>query len=68
MKFEALNFEARKRLAIAKLRLRVSRVMPLDSLWQQAFAAALAAPRESSASAFAFHAGTKTVLTFAGAF
>jgi hypothetical protein len=42
--------------------------MPLDPFWQQAFAAAPAAPCEGRASAFAFHASAKTVLTFARAF
>jgi hypothetical protein len=68
MKFEGLNFEARKRLAIPKLRLGVPRVMQLHALWQQALAALLTPPRESRASTFAFHAGAKSVLTFTRAF
>ena len=68
MKFEGLNFEARKRLAIAKLRLGVPRVMPFGPFWQQAFAAALAPPRESRTSTFAFHTGAESVLTLARAF
>ena len=68
MKFEGFNFEARKRLAIPKLRLGVPRVMQLHALWKQALAAALTPPRESRASTFAFHTGAKSVLTFARAF
>jgi len=45
--------------------LRVARVMALDALRQEAFAAALATAREGSASAFGPHAGAKTVLAFA---
>ena len=48
-----------------KLRLRVARVMFLDALWKQAFAAALSPARKDCATAFGLHAGTKTVLTFA---
>jgi hypothetical protein len=68
MKFEGLNFEARNQLAIPKLRLGVPRVMQLHALWQQALAAPLTPPCESRASTFAFHAGAKSVLTFARAF
>jgi hypothetical protein len=49
------------------LRLGVPRVMQLDALRQEAFAAALAATGESGASTLAFHAGAKSVLTFARA-
>jgi len=38
--------------------------VPVNTLWEQAFAAALAAARESGATAFGPHSGAKTVLTF----
>jgi len=38
--------------------------MVLDSLRQQTFASALPPTRKGGAPAFAFHAGSKTVLTF----
>jgi hypothetical protein len=41
--------------------------MILDTLGQQALASALAPTRKGSAPAFGFHAGSKTVLTFARA-
>jgi hypothetical protein len=39
--------------------------VPFNTLWQQAFATALAAASQRCATAFCFHAGTKTMLTFA---
>jgi hypothetical protein len=42
--------------------------MQLHALWQQALAAPLTPPRESRAPTFAFHAGAKSVLTFARPF
>jgi hypothetical protein len=68
MDFEDLNFEAGKQLAIPKLRLRMSRVMPLDPFWEQAFAPAAPPARKDRASTFAFHAGAETVLAFPRAF
>jgi hypothetical protein len=68
MKFGGLNFEVRKRLTLPKSRLGVPRVMPVDPFWQQAFAAALAPPRQSRPSTFAFHTGAESVLTLARAF
>jgi hypothetical protein len=47
------------------LRLRMTRVVQLDALWEQAFAAALAAACQSRAAPFCFHAGTEPMLTFA---
>jgi hypothetical protein len=49
------------------LRLRVARVVKLDPFWEQTFAPALAATRERSATAFALHARTETMLAFARA-
>jgi hypothetical protein len=39
--------------------------MYLDAFWEQALAAALSPARQRGAARFRFHAGTKTVLTFA---
>jgi hypothetical protein len=50
-----------------KLRLRVSCVMHLNALGQQALASALAPARESCAATLCLHARTKTVLAFARA-
>ena len=36
--------------------------MDFDALWEEAFAAVLAAPRESSTPGLGAHAGTKSVL------
>jgi hypothetical protein len=41
-------------------------VMDFNALWKQAFAAALPAACQGCAAPFRFHAGTKTMLTFAG--
>jgi hypothetical protein len=41
--------------------------MILHTLRQKTFASALPPPRKSSAAAFGFHAGSKTVLAFARA-
>ena len=43
----------------------MAHVMPFDALWKQAFAAALPAARQGCTPSFGFHAGTKTMLTFA---
>ena len=43
----------------------MARVMPFDTPWKQTFTAALAAACQSRAPPFRFHAGTKTMLTFA---
>jgi hypothetical protein len=43
----------------------MARVVPLDALWQQAFAAALATACQRGASAFCLHPGTETMLAFA---
>jgi len=43
----------------------MARVMRFDALWEQAFAAALAAAGQGRAAPFCFHAGTKTMLMFA---
>jgi hypothetical protein len=48
-----------------ELRLRMTRVMPFDPLWEQAFAATLAPTCQGCTAPFRFHAGTKTMLTFA---
>ena len=53
------------RLETRELRLRMARVMRFDALWEQAFAAALASACQGCAARFRFHAGTKTMLTFA---
>jgi hypothetical protein len=42
----------------------VARVVPVNTLWEQAFAPALAAARESGATAFGPHPCTETVLAF----
>jgi hypothetical protein len=47
------------------LRLRMTRVMRFDAFWKQTFPAALAAACQGCAAPFCFHAGTKTMLTFA---
>jgi hypothetical protein len=43
----------------------MARVMRFDALWEQAFAATLAPACQGCAAPFRFHAGTKTMLTFA---
>jgi hypothetical protein len=43
----------------------MARVMPFRALWEQAFAAALAAARQCGPASFCFHPGAKTMLTFA---
>jgi hypothetical protein len=43
-------------------------VMDFDAFWEEAFTAALAASRKSSAAGFGAHAGTEPVLVLAGAF
>jgi len=43
----------------------MARVMPFDASWKQTFAAALTAACQGCAAPFRFHAGTKTMLTFA---
>jgi hypothetical protein len=48
-----------------KLRLGMARVMPFDTPREQTFAAALTAACQGCAARFCFHAGTKTMLTFA---
>jgi hypothetical protein len=52
-------------LETKELRLRMARVMPSNSLWEQALAAALAAACQGRAAPFCLHAGTKTMLPFA---
>jgi hypothetical protein len=54
-------------LETEELRLCVSRVVHFHTLWEQAFAAALTAACQRCATAFCFHAGTKTMLAFARA-
>jgi hypothetical protein len=44
----------------------MTHVMPFNALWEQAFAAALAASCQGRAPPFRLHAGTKAMLTFAG--
>ena len=51
-----------------KLRLRMARVMSLDAFGKQALAAALSPACKYRATAFGFHAGAKTMLTFACSF
>jgi hypothetical protein len=46
----------------------MARVMPFHASREQAFAAALSAARQRRAAPFCFHAGTKTMLTFARSF
>ena len=55
----------RSRVRNAKLRLRMARVMSLDAFREQALAAALSPACKYRATAFGFHPGTKTMLTFA---
>ena len=55
----------RSRVRNVKLRLRMAGVVYLDAFREQAFAPALPPARKYRATAFCFHAGTKTVLTFA---
>jgi hypothetical protein len=43
----------------------MARVMPFDASRKQTFAAALTAACQSCPAPFRFHAGTKTMLTFA---
>jgi hypothetical protein len=43
----------------------MARVMPFDAPREQTFAAALTAACQGCAARFCFHAGTKTMLTFA---
>jgi hypothetical protein len=43
----------------------MARVMPFHAAWKQPFAAALTAACQGCAAPFRFHAGTKTMLTFA---
>jgi len=46
-------------------RLRVTRVVKLNAFREQALAAALPPARQRGTARFCFHAGAKTVLTFA---
>ena len=55
----------RSRVRNVELRLCMARVMFLDAFWEQALAAALSPACKYRATAFGFHPGTKTVLTFA---
>jgi hypothetical protein len=55
----------RSRARNVKLRLRMARVMSLDAFGKQALAAALSPARKYRATAFGFHASTKTMLAFA---
>jgi hypothetical protein len=55
----------RSRARNAKLRLRMARVMSLDAFREQALAAPLPPACKCRATAFGFHAGTKTMLAFA---
>jgi hypothetical protein len=55
----------RSRSRNVKLRLRMARVMSLDAFGKQALAAALSPACKYRATAFGFHAGTKTMLAFA---
>jgi hypothetical protein len=48
--------------------LRVTRVMPVNALWKQTFATALAPARESGAATLCAHACAKTVLAFSRSF
>ena len=48
-----------------KLRLCMARVMNFYTPWKQTFTAALTAARQGRTAPFCFHAGTKTMLTFA---
>jgi hypothetical protein len=43
----------------------MAHVMPFDALWEQAFAATLAAACQGRPPPFRLHAGTKTMLSFA---
>ena len=52
-------------MEVAELRLRMPRVMLFDALRKQTFTAALTATCQGCAAPFCFHAGTKTMLTFA---
>jgi hypothetical protein len=59
------NFPARSRVGNVGLRLRMARVMSLDTFREQALATALSPARKYRTAAFGFHSGTKAVLTFA---
>jgi hypothetical protein len=48
--------------------LRMAGVVPVNALWKQAFATALAPARKSGAAAFCSHTRAKTVLTFTRSF
>jgi hypothetical protein len=54
-----------KSVEVEELRLRMPRVMLFDAFRKQTFTAALTAARQGCAAPFCFHAGTKTMLTFA---
>jgi hypothetical protein len=51
-----------------KLSLRVAGVVPVNSLWKQAFATALAPARKSGAAALCSHTCAKTMLAFTRSF
>jgi len=61
--------ETRSAIGISKCkldsRLRVTRVVKLNAFREQALAAALPPARQRGTARFCFHAGAKTVLTFA---
>ena len=48
-----------------KLRLRMARVLSVDTFWKHALATAVSPACKGRATALGLHAGTKTVLTFA---
>jgi hypothetical protein len=60
--------KARVALPVNLLRLSVTGVRPIHTLWKKTLAAALAPPRQGGASGFATHARAKSMLVFAGAF
>ena len=60
----ARTYIRNRNIEFRKLRLSVAGVMPVNALRKQAFAAALAAARESGATSFGPHPGTETVLAF----
>ena len=53
---------------LRRSRLRMAGVVPVNALWEQAFATALAPSRKSGAAAFCSHTRAETVLAFTRSF
>lgn len=60
--------KARFTLPVNLLRLSVTCVRPVHTLWKKTLAAPLAPPRQGGAPGFATHTRAKSMLLFAGAF